>query len=404
MNSKVLTTGKLRTSYSKVGNDTGPYRTDQYFNVVQSALPYPLGTFSSELASFNLQPEITHSWEVGTNLDFWKGLLILDLTYYINNSYNQLMNVPLPPSSAYSSMFMNAAHLENTGFEVQLNAAVIRKANFTWNIIGTWAKNESIVIELAENVQSILLDDAWHATIQARPGDEYGDIYTTDFKRDAHGNKLVNDEGFAMKGEYQKMGNINPDWMAGIQNQFTYKQFTLACLIDMRKGGNVYSMGTAYRNLFGTSPASEEGRAEWYATHDPEFGYSTPLPGVEPQGYIENAINENTGQKNTVPIDPMYRFYNVWAKEIGTENMLDATNVRMREASLSYSLSKKILSGTPLSDVQISMVGRNLFFFYNAMKDIDPESGYSSGNTGGGFEHCAIPSTRSLGFNLKISF
>lgn len=404
MNSSVLTTGKLRTSYSKVGNDTGPYRTSQYFNVSQSVLPYPLGTFSSDLASYDLQPEITHSWEVGTNLDFWRGTLVLDLTYYINHSYNQLMDVPLPPSSGYTNMFMNAAHLKNTGFEVQLNAAAIQKADFTWNIIGTWSKNESIVLALAENVNSLLLDVAWLATIQARPGDEYGDIYTTDFKRDAHGNKLVNDEGYVMKGEYQKMGNINPDWMAGIQNQFTYKQFTLACLIDMRKGGNVYSMGTAYRNLFGTSAASEEGREGWYATHEPEFGYSTPIPGVEPEGYVENAINENTGQQNTVPIDPMYRNYNIWAKEIGTENVLDATNVRMREASLAYSLPKRLLSKTPLSDVQISLIGRNLFFFYNAMKDIDPESGYSSGNTGGGFEHCAIPSTRSIGCNLKINF
>jgi hypothetical protein len=172
----------------------------------------------------------------------------------------------------------------------------------------------------------------------------------------------------------------------------------------MRKGGNVSSMGKAYRGLFGTSEESVAGRDEWYATHDPRYNYSTPLPGVEEKGYIEDGINETTGKANTIPVDPMLRWYNIWAKEIGTEWLLDATNIRMRELVLSYSLPGNMISKTPFNNVQVSFVGRNLFFFYNAMKDIDPESGYSSGNTGGGFEHSAIPTLRSYGFNFKVSF
>ena len=147
-----------------------------------------------------------------------------------------------------------------------------------------------------------------------------------------------------------------------------------------------------------------QGREEWYSTHDPHYQYSVPLPGVDPKGFVESGINETTGQTNTVPVDPIYRWYNIWSKEIGTEWMVDATNVRLRELVLAYTMPRKLLSGTPLSDVQISLVGRNLFFFYNAMNDVDPESGYSSGNTGGGFEHCAIPTLRSLGFNVRIGF
>lgn len=402
--SSLLTAGKIRTSFSKVGNDTGPYQTTKYFNVNQSQLPYPTGGFSSVLASFNLQPEITSSWEAGTNLNFFAGLVIADVTYYRNNSENQIMEVPLPPASGYSNMRMNAAHLKNTGFEVQLDIAPVRTNNFTWNITGTWSKNKSEVVELSNNLESIILDDAWFATIQARPGAQYGEIYTTDFKRDAFGHIMVDDNGFVMKGDYKKMGNINPDWLAGLSNNLTYKNFTFSFLIDIRKGGEIYSMGKAYRNLFGTSVASIEGRAEWYATHDPAYGYSTPLPGVEEKGYVEDGINVNTGQQNTVPVDPIYRFYNLWAKEIGTENICDATNVRMREASLGYSLPKKFISKLRLTDVRVSLYGRNLFFLYNAMNDVDPESGYSSGNTGGGLEHNAIPSTRSIGFNLKVNF
>jgi hypothetical protein len=314
------------------------------------------------------------------------------------------MNVPLPPGSGYSSIRMNAAKLKNSGIEVQLNIEPIRTDDFTWDMTATWAKNESMVVELTNNLESIILDDAWHTTIQARPGEEYGAIYTTDFKRDAFGHILVDDKGFVMKGDYKSMGNINPDWMAGFSNNFAYKNLSVSVLIDMRMGGQIYSMGKAYRGLFGTSVESLEGRDEWYATHDPAFGYSTPLPGVEEKGYVEDGINLNTGAQNKVPVDPLYRFYNIWAKEIGTENIVDATNIRMREISLNYSLPKKLIVNLPVTDIQVSLYGRNLFFFYNAMNDIDPESGYSSGNTGGGFEFCSIPTTRNIGFNIKINF
>jgi hypothetical protein len=299
---------------------------------------------------------------------------------------------------------MNAAQLKNTGWEVQLDVAAIRSDNFNWNISATWSKNNSEVVKLTNNLESIVLDEVWYASIQARPGEEFGGIYTTDFKRSKDGKVLVDNEGYVMKGDYKKMGNINPDWIGGISNNLSYKNINLSFLIDMRKGGEVYSVGKAYRALFGTSAESVEGRDRWYATHDPETMYTTPLPGVTPEGYVENGINETTGKPNTVPVDPIYRWYNIWSKEIGAEWMRDATNVRLREVSLGYNLPKKLLSDTPFTFVQLSLVGRNLFFFYNAMNDVDPESGYSSGNTGGGFEHSAIPSTRSIGFNLKVNF
>ena len=402
--SAILTAGKLRSSYSKVGNDTGPYQTNTYYTVNQSPLPYPQGSMSSVLPTFNLQPEITTSLEFGTNLNLFKSLLIMDVTYYRNDSKNQIMNVPLPPGSGYASVNTNAAQLTNRGLEVQVDVAPVKKSKFSWNIIGTWSKNRSKVVSLFNNVQSIILDQAWFTNIEAVPGHPYGEIYTTDFKRDNFGRKLVNDQGFVMPGDYKSVGNMNPDWMAGLKNTFKYKSFNLSVLVDMRMGGTIYSMGNNYRNLFGTSVASLKGRADWYATHDPQYDYSVALPGVAPKGYVESGINENTGQKNTVPVDPLYRFYNIWANQIAVESMLKATNVRMREVSFGYTIPRKLLTSSRLTDVQISLVGRNLFFFYNAMKDIDPESGYSSGATGGGFEHSAIPTTKNIGFNLRIDF
>jgi TonB-linked SusC/RagA family outer membrane protein len=402
--SDILTTGKLRASFSRVGNDTDPYKTKQYYDVNQSALSYPLGSFSDVLASYNLQPEITNSWEAGTNLAFFKNLIVFDLTYYHTVSNNQIMDISLPPASGFSSMRTNAASLQNKGVEIQIDVSPLRRNKLTWDLTLTWSKNKSLIKKLYGDTESIILDDSWIGTLQARPGDEYGSVYAYDYKRDNLGRKLIDDNGYAIAGEYKKMGSINPDWVGSISNKFSYKGFAFSFLIDVHKGGNVVSMGRAYRDLFGTSARSLEGRDEWYSTHNANSMYTSPLDGIAAKGFIESGINENTGQTNTIPVEPMNRWYNLWSSKIDKEWILDATNVRLREVTLSYSLPKQILASTPLDNVQLSIVARNVFFFYNAMNDIDPESGYSSGNTGGGFEHNAIPTTRSIGFNIKVGF
>jgi TonB-linked SusC/RagA family outer membrane protein len=402
--SDILSSGKIRGSFAKVGNDTGPYNTRQYYNVSQTQLPYPMGNFSDVLASYDLQPEITSSWEAGANIGLLRNRVLLDITYYSNRSDNQIMDIPLPPSTGYSSKRTNAAHLRNTGFEVQADLKAVTGSLFNWDITATWSKNKSKVTRLYGDLESIILEDSWIATIQARPGEEYGAIYAWDYKRDSFGRKLIDDNGYSQKGEYKKMGSINPDWIGGISNRLSYKNISLSFLVDVRKGGKISSMGKAYRALFGTSAESVAGRAGWYATHDPQYQYSVPLPGVDPKGYVESGVNETSGEKNSVPIDPIFRWYNIWSKEVGSEWLVDPTNVRLRELILAWDMPGRILSHTPLTSVQLSLVGRNLFFFYNAMHDVDPESGYSSGNTGGGFEHCSIPTLRSIGFNIKVGF
>jgi TonB-linked SusC/RagA family outer membrane protein len=404
ISSNILTTGKLRASFSRVGNDTDPYKTRQYYEVTQSELSYPLGNFSDVLASYNLQPEITNSWEFGTNLTFLKSLLTLDFTYYHNVSNNQIMDISIAPASGFSSMRTNAASMQNKGIEVQVDASVIRKKDFNWDVILSWSKNYSLIKKLYGDTESIILDESWIGTIQARSGDEYGSIYAYDYKRNDLGQKLVDDYGYAEVGDYKKMGSINPDWLGSISNKFRYKNLSFSFLIDVRKGGNIVSMGRAYRDLFGTSARTLEGRAEWYSTHDVNTMYTTALTGVTEKGFVESGVTESTGKTNTVPIDPMMRWYGLWSNAIDKEWILDATNVRLREVNITYTLPKKILKSTPLDNVQFSFVGRNLCFLYNAMHDIDAESGYSNGNTGGGFEHNAIPTTRNIGFNIKVDF
>jgi len=401
-----FTNGKLRGSIAKVGNDTGPYETQQYYSISQTPLPYPLGNISSQLAFFDFMPEETYSWEIGTNLEFFENKFGLDLTYYWSNAVNQIMNVPLLPSTGYSNKKMNAGEIQNAGLEIQLNGSPLNHpSGLRWDFILTFTKNNSKVVEIHPELETIRLSELWHADILAIPGEEYGVIWGIDYKRDNFGNKLIDENGFAQKGEAKIMGSINPDFLSGFSNTFSYKNISLSFLIDIHKGGDIYSYGKAYKTLYGTGAETLEGRAEWYETHDPETNYRIPIPGVEPRGYIEEGINENTGQQNDIPIQPMYKWFNLWNNTIITESILSATNVRLRELVISYSLPRSIIGDKFINNLVVSASGRNLFFIYKKYAPhIDPEAGYSSGNTGSGFEHSTLPNTRSYGFNLRMSF
>jgi hypothetical protein len=133
--------------------------------------------------------------------------------------------------------------------------------------------------------------------------------------------------------------------------------------------------------------------------------FGDPIKGVIPKGYVEDGVNINTGEKNTVPLEPMIRAVNsIWFNKIISDYILDATNVRLRELSLGYDLPKSVLDKTPLTNVNIALVGRNLFLFYNAAQHVDPESGFNAGSIGNAIEATAMPSTRSYGFNLTVNF
>ncbi|MBS2212635.1 SusC/RagA family TonB-linked outer membrane protein [Carboxylicivirga mesophila] len=386
----ILSSGKLRASYAKVGNDTGAYQIDQYYGIVQSQHPYPMAYIGDVLPFYNLMPEETQSYEVGTDLKLLNNRLGIDATYYYSLSDKQIMSVDLAPTSGYGAKKMNAGEIENRGIELQLSGQPIQTHNgLNWDVSLTWSTNKNEVKQLYGDIPYLPLGSDFHAEIRAYPGQPYGQIYTTDFKRDQFGNKLIDDNGFPFKGDKKVMGNINPDWMAGLSNRLSYKTLSLNFLIDMQKGGDIYSWSKAYRGLFGTSVETLEGRDEWYAGTG---------------GYVENGINENTGKPNTTAISPTYRWYHVYNKEIGAEWIQDGTNIRLREVVVNYTLPNKWMSKTPFTNVSISLVGRNLFFFYKAMEHVDPESAFGSGNVSTGFEHSSLPSTRSYGANLKVNF
>jgi len=399
----IFSTGKLRGSIAQTGNDTGAYQLYPVYGVVQSSLPYSQTSIPGNLLTPDLLPEINNTWELGTELGFFKDRLMFDATYYLSIAKNQIMDVPMPKSTGFDSKRLNSGELQNSGIELQLNALVVDSpGGFTWNSILTYTKNRSFVNSVHPDLESIQLYGVWHATILATPGEEYGQITGYDYKRDDNGNMLILENGLPQQGDIKVHGSINPDYIFGFSNTFSYKNFTLNFLIDGTMGSEIYSWGKTYKMLWGTDVETLEGREEWFATHD-DNGFE--IPGVEPGGYIFEGVMEGSGEPNTTSIsDPAYRGYAPYVNSVITESVLDASSIRLREASLSYTFPREWISKLKMTNLTLAATGRNLYFFYKPADHIDPEAGYSSGNTGNGVEQSALPSTRSIGFNLRISF
>jgi TonB-linked SusC/RagA family outer membrane protein len=381
--SDIFNRGKIRGSYAMVGNGTG--YTPHYYNIIQaSTLPYALAEIPDVLPSLDLKPESTYSWELGAELSFFSSRVNVDFTYYNARSVDQIMEIPVSVTTGYSYKLINAGSIRNTGIELQVNTTPYLSENFTWDLGLTFTKSNSVVESLNEGLSSITLNALRSVTVEARTGEEFGTLYGYDYKRDKLGRKLITDSGETQRGEIVKLGTMNPDFYGGITNNLSYRSFQLRTLISFQKGGNIYSYGRAYRKMFGTDIRTLEGREN---------------------GIIEDGINENTGNPNTVAIPAMSKYYNdVNNNEIAVNDVLDASNVKLRELSLTYTLPSEKLENAFIRGLSFSITGRDLFFIYNAAEDIDPESGYSGGTTGVALEHSSMPSTRSFGADLRLNF
>ncbi len=407
INRDILSGGKLRASYAMVGNDTYPYQTNNYYYLGTAPLPYNQAFMGGALAFYDLKPEMTYSWEVGTNLAFVNNRLDIDFTYYNARTENQLMGVELAPSTGFSSRKYNAGAVNNRGYEFQLNAAAIERDKFAWDITYVLSKNTSEVIELYEGKDRLTLGSVPMSFIfvEARPGEPYGQIYGFDYVYDESGNILVDNGGLPIASEERvPLGDLNPDFLMGLSNNFRYGNIHLSFLIDAQIGGDYYSQSAVYGDLYGTGANSLRGRKEWYATHEGPTN-SDEIPGVFPDGYIQEGVNAETGIVNETPADPLLRAAEVvFFRQIMRDYVMDATNVRLRELVLAYQLPARWMDKTFFSGVSISLVGRNLFFFYNANPGIDPEAGVNNQNFGPSIEMNSMPGTRTYGFNLKFDF
>ncbi len=395
---------KLRAGFAQVGNDTDPYTFSQPYLRSDPYGGYPAFSESGRLPNYNLKPEISDSYEVGTELRFFDSRLNFDFTYYNITTRNQILtNVPLSYSSGLSGMVLNAGKIRNWGYEAMLNAIPVRTGSgFEWNFNINFSANRSTVLELApdQGVSNYVMASRY-VSIEAREGERMGNMYGLGYRRvqdrnsPYYGQIIFNNDGKPLPTEnIVNLGNYNPDWLMGVRNNFTFKGVHLGALLDIRYGGEIYSHTQVIGRETGSLIETLEGRANGYDLNQEGNG-------VIGQGVVQNADGSYSPNAVKLSAREWHTSYTL-GRSLLEGAIFDASFIKLRELSVGYTLPARVMGKLPIRDVKFSLIGRNLAVWSN-VPHIDPETASMSGGTIiPGVESMALPSTRSWGFSLNF--
>ncbi|MEP7268055.1 MAG: SusC/RagA family TonB-linked outer membrane protein [Saprospiraceae bacterium] len=374
---------KLRGSWAEVGSDTDPYQLSRRAIVFNGTV-----SLNSVLPNADLLPETTRSTEFGLDARFLKNNLRLDLTYYKTNTFDQLFAISVPVASGIASRFLNGADVQNKGVEIVLGATPLSNKDFTWDVNFNFAKNKSKILDLAEGLNQLNRGGptGFISDFVLIKGQPYGDIQSRGFQRDAQGRVIVGSNGLPLitSGKNVPIANFNPDWLGGINNAFTYKNFNLSFLVDIRQGGTITAFSEAILAGDGFLDYTLPGRDGGLV-----FGKDV---------FTNEVAVLQDGSPNNIKASAE-KFWNLVGGRnapTGEAFVRDASNIRLREFVLGYRL--------PKYKTRVSLVGRNLFFFSNKAKYTDPEATVGTGNNVDGQEAFSLPTTRSFGISLSFDF
>jgi hypothetical protein len=303
--------------------------------------------------------------------------LTLDLTIYDIETKDLIFDVPVPASTGFLFNRENIGLVTNKGLEIELGSTLIDSNDFYWKTSLFYSSNENKVEELIEGLDSFVYNNTTDGNLQVKAtkggsiGDLYGRVFTGE--TDAGGLPL------GSAGPTELLGNAQPDFLAGWSNTINYKDFSLSFLVDARIGGQVYSQTSSDLDRAGVSERSLQYR----------------------DGVTVSGINTGTGTANTEKISG--EEYWTAMSEISSGYVYDQDNIRLRELSLGYDISK-ISSSLGIQSANIQLVGRNLFFLSKSADDIDPEAMLGTAIGVQGMSHYAMPTLRSLGLNLTLNF
>jgi len=408
MSKNILSFGKVRASWAQVGNDSDPYLTTSgYTSYTAGFRGQGIVSKSGILSLYNLKNELSESWEIGADLRFLQNRLNLDLTYYDGHTTNQILPIDISTTSGYRSVVINAGKISNKGIEAILNLTPIRIANsFRWNITFNYAKNISMVDELAPGIETYRIAEHYPNHIYANQGEPFGDIFGYATKKSPDGRLIVGPSGaYKSESSLSVLGNITPDWIGGLNNTLWFKGFSLNVLIDFVQGGQISSATKWQMTAKGTGIFTEEGRRH---RDTDDQGNQLPYIGVL-DGVVEivDADGNVTGyEENTKAVDGQTYWANrAWGFTTDWF-VLDGSYISLREVMFSYNFQSSLLNKTPFYGITLSVVGRNLLYIEEHMEDmgISPEAAPNTEAGYAGIESMSIPTTRSWGLNIKLTF
>lgn len=400
--SDVLSYAKVRASAARVGRDADPYLLQSVFvksgygnNLASVTFPLSVGGASipgfnpaTRIGSNNLTPEFVTSYEVGLNLGFFQNRIGLDLGYFDTRSTNQIFNVAVSNSSGFDTRTTNIGEMTNRGIEGVLTATLVKSGGFKWDIAANYTRIRNNVVSIAPGVSNSTIAGNSFIGIapSIREGSPYGVIISSKNQRNANGDLLINPltGGFLPATPNEVIANVQPDWIGGLSNTFSYKGLNLNVLVDTRQGGQIYSFGMVDLRTAG---------------HIDFTGVDREIPRVLP-GVIQNA--DGSFVPNNIQI-PSQTYWGALGGLASEGAVYDATVYRLREISLSYALPTSMLRNTPFGAASLGISARNLFFFAPGFPG-DPEVNTQGAGNIQGMDLSGAPQTKNYGVNLRFSF
>lgn len=403
-----LTNGKIRANYAEVGNAAPALSVYDVYDKPTSFGSTPLFSMPSTKNNSDLKPERTKSIELGMEADFFENRVGFDFSFYKTNTFDQVLNVAVTAATGFTGKWVNSGEIENKGIEASVFGTPVQTDDFSWMVRVNYTRNRNEVISLygegASTVTNYTITTLQGGvSLNAGVGFPYGVIRGKDFVY-TNGEKTVNAAGYYMTSAASNIviGNPNPDWLGGIYNELKYKGVSLNFLIDIRHGGDIFSLDQWYGQATGLYPESAGLNANGVLSRElVADGGGVLLPGVQADGTPNTVYGENLDGDGQLPFGYAANGY---AGAPHKWYVYDGSYVKLREAVLSYSLPEGIVSKLKVfKGINVSLIGRNLWIIDKNMKYSDPEESLSAGNANGGYQSGSYPMVRSYGFNIKFN-
>ncbi|MDF2188209.1 SusC/RagA family TonB-linked outer membrane protein [Paraflavitalea sp. CAU 1676] len=406
---EIVNYAKIRASLGRTGKDAPIYRVYDVISSQVVLLPFgqisfpfsgvPGYTLNDRLGNQTLKPEISREWELGGEFKLWDSRIGIDIAYYHKVSDGQIINVPIAPTTGYTSVTLNFGQVRNQGIELSAQITPVRLKQFTWDINYVFTQNRNEVLELPTGLDRVTLNNAYDANLEARLNQPLGVFYAPSVRRDPEGRVIVDaNTGFpAVTTEDVYFGTAQRDYTMGLSNTLTYKNLRLGFSLDYRKGGVFYS-STSELLLF-------------TGNH-----YSTVYNGRKPF-IIPNSVNESFDAQgkpvyteNKTVLDEVhqddYYYQNSNRGMFYDRTILDKTFLKLRDVTLSYTLPSTWAKKISADRIVVTAIGRNLWVSLpKSNKIVDPESSNFGRDIASEFGEFRVgPTPRSYGASVRISF
>ncbi len=361
-----LSFGKLRAGYAQVGLATDPYQTQLSYSFRSESLNgAPLGSVSNGfIPNPALEASKASELEIGTEMRMFNSRLSLDLTWYNKLSSNEITFVTTPITTGYTGAVLNAGEIRNKGVEVLLSGKILNSSAFKWTSTISGSYNDNTVLSLAPgvDVQALATSRTGTGFLQNVVGKAAGQVSAFDYKYDASGNMVKSATGIPERGNLVNYGSAFNKYFAGWNNEFSYKNLTASVFIDGKFGGKLFSATDHYGYVFGLHQATLENR-------------------------------ETLGTEAAT-------YYGTLAGNVSKLFVQDASFIKLRQVVIGYTFPS--LWNNKIQNLNVSLVGRNLFILMKKTDNIDPESSYNA--TFPGLELGGLPPVRTFGLNLNVKF